>query len=39
MTEREIFGKYDNLNEDELNKKKKNNKNAYVRNDVMTTII
>ena len=38
MTEREIFGKYDNLNEDELNKKK-NNKNAYVRNDVMTTII
>ena len=23
MTEREIFGKYDNLNEDELNKKKK----------------
>ena len=38
MTEREIFGKYDNINEDELNKKK-NNKNAYVRNDVMTTII
>ena len=38
MTEREIFGKYDNLNEDELNKKK-NNKNAYVRNDVMITII
>ena len=38
MTEREIFGKYDNLNEDELIKKK-NNKNAYVRNDVMTTII
>ena len=37
MTEREIYKKFDNLNEDELNTK--SNKNIYVRNDVMTTII
>ena len=37
MTEREIFEKFDNLSEDELNTK--SNKNVYIRNDVMTTII
>ena len=37
MTEREIYKKFGNLNEDELNTK--SNKNFYVRNDVMTTII
>ena len=37
MTEREIFEKYANLSEDELNTK--SNKNVYVRNDVMTTVI
>ena len=37
MTEREIYKKFGNLNEDELNTK--SNKNVYVRNDVMTTII
>ena len=37
MTGREVFEKYDNLSEDELNTK--NNENAYVRNDVMTTVI
>ena len=37
MTEREIFGKYDNLSKDELNTKA--NKNVYVKNDVMTTVI
>ena len=36
MTEREIFEKY-NLSEDELNTK--SNKNTYVENDVMTTVI
>ena len=36
-TEREIYKKFDNLSEDELNTK--SNKNIYVRNDVMTTII
>ena len=36
MTEREIYAKFSNLNEDELNTK--SNKNVYVRN-VMTTII
>ena len=35
MTDREIYGKYDNLIEDELNTK--SNKN--VENDVMTTVI
>ena len=37
MTEREIFEKFDNLGEDELNTK--SNKNVHVRNDVMMTII
>ena len=37
MTEREIFKKFDNLNEDELNTK--SNKFVYVRNNVMTNII
>ena len=37
MTKREIFKKYDNLSEDELNTK--SNKNVYVENDVMTTVI
>ena len=37
MTEREIYEKFDNLSEEELNTK--SNKNIYVRNDVMTTII
>ena len=37
MTEREIFKKFDNLNEDELNTK--SNKNVYVKNNIMTNII
>ena len=37
MRKREIFEKYDNLSEDELNTK--SNKNVYVENDVMTTVI
>ena len=37
MTEREIFKKLDNLNEDELNTK--SNKNVYVKNNIMTNII
>ena len=37
MTEREIYEKFGNLSEDELNTK--SNKSIYVRNDVMTTII
>ena len=37
MTEREVLEKYDNLSEDELNTK--SNKNVYVENDVMTTVI
>ena len=37
MTEREIFEKFDNLIEDELNTK--SNKKVYVKNDVMTTVI
>ena len=37
MTEREIYKKFDNLSEDELNKK--SNKNAYVKYNVMTNII
>ena len=36
MTKREIYKKFSNLSEKELNIK---NKNSYVRNDVMTTII
>ena len=37
MTEREIYEKFGNLSEDELNTK--SNKNINIRNDVMTTII
>ena len=37
MTKREIFEKYDNLREDELNTKR--NKNVYVKNNAMTTVI
>ena len=37
MTEREFFQKYANLSEDELSEK--SNKNVYVKNDVMTTVI
>ena len=37
MTEREIYEKFGNLGEEELNTK--SHKNIYVRNDVMTTII
>ena len=37
MTEREIFEKYDNLSKDELNAK--TNKNVFVKNDVMSTVI
>ena len=37
MTKREIYKKFTNSSEKELNIK--NNKKAYVRNDVMTTII
>ena len=37
MTKRQIFKKFTNLSEKELNTK--NNRKTYVRNDVMTTII
>ena len=37
MTEREIFEKYDNLKKNQLNIK--NNKEVYVKNDVMTSVI
>ena len=37
MTEREIFQKYDNLSKEKLNTK--TNKNVYVKNDVMSTVI
>ena len=37
MIERQIYEKFDNLSEDELNAK--SNKNIFVRNDVMRTII
>ena len=37
MTKREIYKKFTNLIEKELNTQ--NNKNRHVRNDVMTTII
>ena len=37
MTNREIYEKFDNLSEDELNAK--NNKEIYAKNDVMTTVI
>ena len=37
MTERGIFEKHDNLSENELSEK--SNKNVYVKNDVMSTVI
>ena len=37
ITEREIFEKYDNLSKDKLNTK--TNKNVYVKNHVMSTVI
>ena len=37
MTEREVFKKYDNLSRNEM--KSKNNKEVYVRNDVITSVI
>ena len=37
LTEREIFRKYDNLSENELNTK--SNKKVYVRNDIMNFVI
>ena len=37
MTEREYYERFDNLSQKEL--KKKNNKETYVKNDVMTTVI
>ena len=37
MTEREIFEKYDNLSENELNTKI--NKNIYIKYDAMTLVI
>ena len=37
MTEREYYRKFDNLSKKEFQKKKK--KEAYVRSDVMTTVI
>ena len=37
MSEKDIFKKYANLSGDELNTK--SNKNVYVKNDVMTTVI
>ena len=37
MTKQDIYKKFTNLSKKELNTK--NNKNPYVRNDVMTTII
>ena len=37
ISEKDIFKKYANLSGDELNTK--SNKNVYVKNDVMTTVI
>ena len=37
MTEREYYERFDNLGEKRLNKK--NSKESYVRNDVMTIVI
>ena len=37
MTEREIYEKFDNLSEDEVNTK--SNKNTFVRNNFMANII
>ena len=41
MTEREIFEKFDNLSNDELNTKSKfgNSKFVYVKNNVITNIV
>ena len=36
MTESEFFEKFDNVSKDELNTK--NNKEVYVKNDVMATV-
>ena len=36
-TEREVFEKYANLSEDRLSEK--SNKNVYVKNDVVSTVI
>ena len=37
MTKRDIFERFDNLSEDELNVNK--NKKVFAKNDVMTTVI
>ena len=37
MTERQIFGKQDNISEDELNTN--SSKNVYVENDIMSSVI
>ena len=37
MTKRQIYKKFTNLSQEELNAK--NNKKTYVKNDVMTTVI
>ena len=37
LTEKEIFEKYNDLSENEVNTKK--NKKLYAKNDVMTTVI
>ena len=37
MTKREIFEKFDNFSDDEVNAK--SNKGVYAKNDVMTTVI
>ena len=37
LTEKEIFEKYNDLSENEVNTKK--NKEVYAKNDVMTTVI
>ena len=37
MTEREIYEKFVNLSEDELNRK--SNKNTFIRSNIMTNII
>ena len=37
MTERKIYEKFDDLSEDELNRKR--NKNVYAKNNVMSNII
>ena len=37
MTEREIFEKFDNFSDDELNRR--SSKSVYVKNNIMTNII